>query len=112
MNNYRYSEIQFIASGGFAKVYRAVDNWTRKAVAIKELSNPNPELMCRFTRERDLLTIHLNNPFVVDILDSNLDWPAPYLVLEYSSLGSLQKYVAKRRTGEGSLGGSLTSRMG
>ncbi len=97
MNNGRYSKIEFIGSGGFARVYRAIDNWTRRTVAIKELSNPTPELLSRFKRERDMLTIHLSNPFVLDILDSNLDGPEPYLVLEYSSLGSLQKYVANRR---------------
>jgi len=44
-----------------------------------------------------MLTIHRDNPFVVEILDSSLDGPEPYLVLEYSSLGSLQKYVTERR---------------
>jgi serine/threonine protein kinase len=97
VNFYGYSQVEFIASGGFAKVYRAVESWTGRAVAIKQLSNPNPELLRRFVRERDMLTIHLNNPFVVDILGSCLDTPDPFLVLEYSSLGSLQKYVANRR---------------
>jgi len=97
MSNYRYSQLQFIASGGFGMVYRAVDNWTKRTVAIKQLSNPTPELLDRFKRERDMLTIHRENPFVVNILDSCLDVPQPYLVLEYSSLGSLQKYVATRR---------------
>jgi serine/threonine protein kinase len=97
MNSYRYSLVQFIAAGGFAKVYRSVDNWTQRTVAIKQLSNPTPELLCRFRRERDMLTIHRDNPFVVEILDSSLDGPEPYLVLEYSSLGSLQKYVTERR---------------
>ncbi len=97
MNSYRYSLVQFIAAGGFAKVYRGVDNWTQRTVAIKQLSNPTPESLCRFRRERDMLTIHRDNPFVVEILDSSLDGPEPYLVLEYSSLGSLQKYVTERR---------------
>ena len=44
-----------------------------------------------------MLTTHLNNPFVVDILGSDLTCTAPYIVLEYSELGSLQKYVANRR---------------
>jgi eukaryotic-like serine/threonine-protein kinase len=97
MNNGRYSKVELIGSGGFADVYRALNNLTRRTVAIKELRNPTPELLCRFKRERDMLTVHLDNPFVVNILDSNLDGPVPYLVLEYSSLGSLQKYVANRR---------------
>jgi serine/threonine protein kinase len=44
-----------------------------------------------------MLKIHLSNPFVVDILDSCLDGAEPYLVLEFSRLGSLQKYVTNRR---------------
>ena len=71
MDNQRFSQVQFIASGGFAEVYRAVDNWARRTVAIKELSNPTPDLLRRFMRERDMLTVHLNNPFVVDILGSD-----------------------------------------
>ena len=94
MDNTRYLGAEFVASGGFAKVYRAFDNWTRRWVAVKELSNSNPELLRRFARERDMLTLHVNNPFVVDIFDSNFSDPHPYLVLEYSDLGSLQKYVA------------------
>jgi len=97
MNIQRYSLGRFIASGGFASVYEALDNYTGKTVAIKKLSNPTPELLGRFKRERDMLTIHRGNPFVVDILDSYLDGPEPYLVLEYASHGSLQKYVANRR---------------
>jgi serine/threonine protein kinase len=89
--------VQFIASGGFAKVHKAFDKWAGKIVAVKELINATPALLPRFKRERDMLTIHRNNPFVVDILDSNFDGQNPYLVLEYSSLGSLQKYVANRR---------------
>jgi len=97
MDNQRFSQIEFVSSGGFARVYRAVDNWSGKTVAVKELSNPTPQVLPRFERERDMLTIHRNNPFVVDILDSNFRGPNPYLVLEYASLGSLQKYVGNRR---------------
>jgi serine/threonine protein kinase len=88
VNNGRYTNVQFIDSGGFAKVYRALDNWTRQTVAIKQLINPTPDLFRRFERERDMLTVHLSNPFVVDILDSCLNGPDPYLVLEFSKLGT------------------------
>jgi len=97
MNNPRYTQLQFIAKGGFGRVSRAFDTWTQRTVAIKELSNPTPDSLHRFERERDMLTIHRNNPHVVDILDSCLEGPCPYLVLEYSSFGSLQDYVIKRR---------------
>jgi len=97
MDNARFSGVQFIASGGFARVYRALDNWTHQIVAIKELISPTPDSLQRFERERELLTVHLNNPFVVNILDCDFNDPKPYLVLEYSVPGSLQKYVVNRR---------------
>lgn len=97
MNNQRFTQVEFIASGGFAKVYRAVDLWTRRTVAVKQLSNPTLDLLQRLRRERDMLTIHADNPFVVNIFDSSFEGPNPYLVLEYASLGSLQEYVVKRR---------------
>jgi serine/threonine protein kinase len=97
MNNQRFTQVEFMASGGFAKVYRAVDLWTQRTVAIKQLSNATPDLLQRFKRERDMLTIHADNPFVVNIFDSSFEGPNPYLVLEYASLGSLQQYVVKRR---------------
>lgn len=97
MNNQRFSQAQLIGSGGFAKVYRAFDAKTQRVVAVKELTNPTPDLVRRFKRERDILQIHLDNPFVVKILDSDFSGPNPYLVLEYSSLGSLQEYILNRR---------------
>jgi eukaryotic-like serine/threonine-protein kinase len=97
MNWGRYVQLEFIAAGGFANVYKAFDSWTSRAVAIKQLRDCTPDSLSRSERERDLLTIHLANPHVVDILDSCLSCPQPYLVLEYSSLGSLQPYVTKRR---------------
>lgn len=97
MNNQRLTQVEFIAAGGFAKVYRAVDLWTGRTVAVKQLSNPTLDLLQRLRRERDMLTIHADNPFVVNIFDSSFEGPNPYLVLEYASLGSLQEYVVKRR---------------
>jgi len=97
MENERYWQVQFIASGGFAAVYRAIDGWTGRVVALKVLKNPTPENVRRFHRESAMLTTHFNNPFVVDILGSDLACATPYIVLEYSELGSLQKYVANRR---------------
>ncbi len=97
MNNERYWQMEFIAPGGSSDVYRAVDSWTGRIVAIKVLRNPTPDKIRRLQRESAMLTIHLHNPFVVDILDSDLDSAAPYLVLEYSELGSLQECVANPR---------------
>lgn len=97
MSRGRYRQLRFIAPGASSDVYRAVDSWTEGIVAIKVLRNPTPDRIRRFRREGDMLTIHLDNPYVVDILDSDPDCPAPYHVLEYAELGSLHECVANRR---------------
>lgn len=93
----RYTDIEFHAAGGFADVYRARDTWTDRMVAIKQLRSATSENLPRFKREEDMLNIHRDNPHVVDIVDSYMGGPRPYIVLEFAELGSLQNYVAKRR---------------
>lgn len=97
MNRGRYRQLQFIAPGASSDVFRAVDSWTEGVVAIKVLRNPTPDGIHRFRREGDMLAIHLDNPYVVNILDSDPDCAAPYHVLEYAELGSLHECVANRR---------------
>lgn len=93
----RYTKDFKVGGGGFANVYKAADWQTMTYVAMKELLDVSPDNYRRFRRERDMLTIHKDNPYVVDILDSDVDADQPYLILEFSPYGSLQKYVASRR---------------
>lgn len=97
MSRGRYRQMSFLDSGASSDVYRAIDGWTRKFVAIKILGNSTFDKRCRFRRESAMLTDHLDNPFVVNILDFDVDCEAPYIVLEYSELGSLQPCVSNRR---------------
>lgn len=93
----RYVREIKVGGGGFANVYKAIDWREFKTVAMKELRDLFPENYRRFKRERDMLTIHKDNPYVVDILDSDIDADQPYLILEYTPYGCLQKYVMNRR---------------
>jgi serine/threonine protein kinase len=94
----RYAKEIKIGGGGFADVYKAVDWNAMKYVAVKELRDLFPENYRRFRRERDMLTKYKDNPYVVNILDSEVEnSERPYIVLEYSPYGSLQKYVTSRR---------------
>jgi serine/threonine protein kinase len=97
MSRGKYRQMEFVAPGASSDVYRAVDSWTEGIVAIKVLRNPTPDKICRFRREGEMYSEYLDNPYVVNILDSDLDGVAPYLVLEYAELGSLQECVANRR---------------
>jgi serine/threonine protein kinase len=85
-----------IDGGGYSDVYRALDTFLNRIVAVKILRNCTPDNLRRFRRERDMLQVYRNNPYVIDLLDSNLECATPFLVLEFSELGSLHKYVANR----------------
>lgn len=93
----RYQVIECVGGGSYADVYKVLDTLTGKIVAKKVLKDPLPANMKRFKRERDMLAAYRTNPYVIDLLDSNLDAPEPYLILEFSEIGSLQQYVANRR---------------
>lgn len=93
-----YTKHELKNSGGYADVYLGI-NWDGfKAVAIKELRDPSPDNCRRFKRERDMLILHKDNPYVVNLIDSDLEASPPYLVLEYCQFGSLQYYVSNRRS--------------
>lgn len=93
----RYVKKERVGGGGFAEVYRVVDLHQNQTVAMKELRDLCPDHLRRFKRECDMLRIHHDNPHVVDILGWNLSASPPYLILEFSKLGSLERYVTRRR---------------
>ncbi len=56
-----------IGSGGMGTVYRAVDVQLGREVAVKVLRSPDPELLERFLREREI-TADLDHPSFVRVL--------------------------------------------
>lgn len=89
----RYTFITKIGGGGYADVFKARDTLTNMIVAVKRLRNCSPDNLRRFRRERDMLRIYRSNPYVIDLLDSDVDCDTPFLVLEFSEMGSLKQYV-------------------
>lgn len=79
--------------GGYADVHKGKNLFTGQIVALKELRVPNEENRKRFKRESDLLTIYNASPYFPDLYQSVLDCDEPYLVMEYSSIGSLEQFV-------------------
>lgn len=82
-------------SGGYADVHKAINRFTGQIVAIKELRWANSENRLRFQRESDMLTIYKDSPYFPDLYQSVLDTGQPFLIMEYSSMGSLQQFVGK-----------------
>lgn len=93
----RYVVIEQVGSGGFADVYKARDAWTGQVVAKKELRVPNHSNRQRFRRERDMYGEQGQNRHVIDVLDSDTEGAAPYLILRFAPLGSLQQFVTNRQ---------------
>ena len=89
----RFPAIERIGGGAYAEVYKARDIMIARFVAKKELRLPNEANWKRFRREKEMLEKYANSPYFTNIFDSDLHSPAPYLILEFSELGSLQKFV-------------------
>lgn len=93
----RYVVIEQVGGGGFADVYKARDTWTGQIVAKKELRVPNHSNRQRFRRERDMYGEQSQNRHVIDLFDSDTEAAAPYLILKFAPLGSLQQFVTNRQ---------------
>jgi serine/threonine protein kinase len=91
-----YVHLEKIGSGGLADVYKVKHGLTGQIFAKKILRVPDKDNLVRFRRERDYYQEQVSNRHVIDVFDSKLEGPAPYLILAYSPLGSLQKFVSNR----------------
>jgi serine/threonine protein kinase len=95
LNLWAYKILKTKGIGGYGHVHKAVNHFNGQIVAIKELRNPTTENRRRFKRESDMLTIYKDSPYFPDLYQSILDCPEPFLVMEYSSKGSLENYVGR-----------------
>lgn len=95
LNLWAYKILKTKGIGGYGHVHKAVNRFNGQIVAIKELRNPTTDNKRRFRRESDMLTIYKDSPYFPDLYQSVLDCPEPFLVMEYSSKGSLENYLGK-----------------
>ena len=93
----RYLPIQEISRGTFGRVYQALDQATGQIVAIKELLRLDVDARERFKREARILYRQLNNRYIVDLLDLDLEDDPPYIVLEYCEFGCLRTWIDTRQ---------------
>jgi serine/threonine protein kinase len=80
----RYRLLEKIGAGGMGVVYRAEDQYLKRAVAVKALPSAlakNAEAMARFEREARSIAA-LSHPNVVSIYDFGVEQGVPFTVME------------------------------
>ncbi len=83
-----------IGAGATADVHRALRSSDGVAVAVKILRHGDYASRVRFQRELWAYREFQDSRFVVDLLDSDLSAPQPYLVLELCQHGSARQNIA------------------
>jgi len=92
---WQYRAIELKGRGAFGDVYQVEDLIWRRTLAKKVLRVRNEETLKRFKRDDAMLRKYAASPYFVDLYESDVDGPHPYLVLEYAPLGSLQSSVGR-----------------
>lgn len=92
-----YRALKRLGEGAFGEVYLCEVEGTSQKVAVKILRLPDDGNLRRFYREVEILHREISNPYVVNLLNFNLDAAPPYLVMEYCEGGSLRSWVGSRR---------------
>ena len=85
----RYRLGALIGRGGMSDVYRALDEQTGTAVAVKIVRSGDPDLAVRMAREARTLEV-LDHPNLVRLLDSGLIGDQAYLVMTLVDGGNLE----------------------
>jgi serine/threonine protein kinase len=95
----KYEVLDVIGRGGMGIVYRAVDPYIGRQVAIKTIISGfagDPDLLKRFYREGQS-TGGLQHPNIVTVYDLGEQDGNPYLVMEYLEGDTLDSLIASRR---------------
>jgi len=96
----RYRLIAPIGAGGFSTVYRALDEDTKKEVAIKVLAENHslvPDTRRRFVEEYKLRKT-VESPFIAKMFEvGTTEAGQPYMVLELADRGDLRRRVEEFR---------------
>jgi serine/threonine protein kinase len=89
----KYQIAKEIGSGGFGRVYSAIDPSFGRTVAIKVMSVPDdPDLVQRFHTEAETVA-NLHHKNIVNVHDFGEQDGAPYLVMEYLEGANLQDLI-------------------
>jgi serine/threonine-protein kinase len=89
-----YQVLDELGRGGYGRVYRALDPKIERQVAIKLLTEVEPETVQRFRREAAAIG-RLNHPNIVVVFDTGQHKDKPYFVMELLSGESLQALLER-----------------
>jgi serine/threonine protein kinase len=90
----RFQLIERIGAGGFGAVYRAWDELTKRAVAIKACTL-GEEMHPRFLREAELAGA-LHHPNITEVYGSGVEGDTPFIVQELLGGEDLSALIARR----------------
>ena len=89
----RYSELDFLNEGGAKVIYRCLDNYTGREVAMAKLKdNSIPTRKERFLQEAQL-TSSLQHPNIVPVYDLGLEDELPWFTMKFISGRSLYEIL-------------------
>ena len=110
----RYRLERPIGSGGMATVWRATDEVTGTAVAVKRMHprvQDDPDLLARFRREAEVVA-RLDHPCIVTLLDEGAaDEDGPYIVVELVEGVTLKELIRRRGYLEPAEAASIASQV-
>jgi hypothetical protein len=89
-----------IGSGGYADVYKALDIFLNRYVAVKVLKvrvDPGDRQEVLRNAHEARIAARLKHPRIVHIIEFNIHYDIPYIVMEYAQNGSLRRF---HRAGE------------
>ncbi len=91
----KYKIVEKIGAGGFGEVFKGLDPFLNRPVAIKTCSSDDAELRKRFFREAEIAA-NLQHPNIVTIFDFGHQDETPYLVQEYLNGEDLDHKIRRR----------------
>lgn len=86
----RYRLLKRLRRGGMSEVFLALDEKTQQQVAIKIVTNCDPEYVQRLQREARILR-KLSHPHILPLLDDGISDAYYYLVMPYIQGGNLRE---------------------
>ena len=91
----KYNLVEYVGSGGMAKVYKAYHPELKRYAAIK-IMHPrffeDQKVLARFQTEAQNLAM-LRHPNIVQVYDASVSGKFPYIVMEYIEGKTLKQFI-------------------
>ena len=95
----RYTDKDFLAEGGFKKLYRIYDTWTERVVVKAYPKSDSPEVIESFSNEVNVLS-SLQHPNILPLYDVGEENDVPYMVIKYVNGLSLKEFLKEKHSFE------------